>query len=250
MHFFGTSAANPSPKRGFSCIGVNDEDNLTLLDCGDGAVHNLISSNVDFSSIPEILITHYHSDHITGLTSIVETMGIEKRTRKLLVYGPPGLVEYFRTVEKITRVAYGRKFELEMFEIVAGSKVKTLGGLSVSAFEMDHTIPCLGYRLEKEGKVISYTGDTQPCASSVPISKNSDLLIHEATYLHKDVAKARPPKHTTALEAAEIAGKANASNLILTHVNDNAETPEQMIEEASPIFRKTSIAYDGFELLL
>ena len=63
------------------------------MDCGDGAVHRLIGEEVNFSSISEILISHHHSDHVTGLTSIIETMAIKKRNAKLSVYGPPGLKE-------------------------------------------------------------------------------------------------------------------------------------------------------------
>jgi len=221
------------------------------MDCGDGAVHRLIAEDVDFSLISEILVSHYHSDHITGLTSIIETMAIQKRNAKLSVYGPPGLKEYFSTVQRITNVAYGRNFDLELKEIVPGSNVKTLSGLYVSTFEMDHTIPCMGYRLEgEEGKVISYSGDTQPCDGVATLSRNADLLIHEATYLQSEVEKARPPKHTTAKEAAYVASSAGATNLSLTHVNESHETPEQMLEESVPIFEKTSVAYDGLEFVL
>ncbi len=221
------------------------------MDCGDGAVHRLIAKDVDFSSISEILISHYHSDHVTGLTSIIETMAIKKRNAKLSVYGPPGLKEYFSTVQRITNVAYGRKFDLELKEIVPGNHVRTLAGLDVSTFEMDHTIPCIGFRLEGgEGKAISYSGDTQPCDGVVPLARNANLLIHEATYLQREVEKARPPKHTTAKEAAILASSAEATNLILTHVNESHETPEQMLEEAIPIFEKTSVAYDGLEFVL
>ena len=94
VRFFGTSAASPSPSRGFSSIGVyDDSSHITLLDCGDGSVHRLVKSEVDFDAISEIMITHYHSDHVTGLTSIIETMGMRKRSAKLSVYGPPGLKE-------------------------------------------------------------------------------------------------------------------------------------------------------------
>jgi ribonuclease Z len=224
---------------------------VTLLDCGDGAVHRLIAKDVDFSSVSEILISHYHSDHVTGLTSIIETMAIKKRNAKLSVYGPPGLKEYFSTVQRITNVAYGRKFDLELKEIVPGNNVRTLGGLDVSTFEMDHTIPCIGYRLEgEEGKVISYSGDTQPCDGVAPLTRNANLIIHEATYLQREVEKARPPKHTTAKEAAAVASSAEAANLILTHVNESHETPEEMLAEAMPIFEKTFVAYDGLEFVL
>ena len=146
----------------------------------------------------------------------------------------------------------GNRVEKEQLkELVPGNSVRTLDGLDVSTFEMDHTIPCIGYRLEGgKGKVISYSGDTQPCDGVALLARNANLLIHEATYLQREVEKARPPKHTTVKEAAGIASTAEAKNLILTHVNESHETPEQMLAEATPVFEKTSVAYDGLEFVL
>ncbi|HZW55267.1 MAG TPA: ribonuclease Z [Nitrososphaerales archaeon] len=250
IKFFGTSAAVPSKNRGFSCIGVYNERQLTLLDCGDGSIHRLIKSDVDVSAINDIFVTHYHSDHVTGLTSIIETMAIQKKSSNLNVYGPPGLTDYFSTVERITRVAFTKKFQINLVELQSGQGI-SIPGFAVSTFAMDHTVPCLGYRLKEEkgnGRVIAYTGDTQPCECLLPLARNTDLLIHEATFLQKDVAKARPPKHATPTEAANAALSAGAKKLVLTHVNDDDETPEEMISEAKAIWRETIVADDGLEL--
>ena len=66
LKFFGTSAATPSLSRGFSCIGLIEDQAVTLFDCGDGWIKNMISFGTNVLSIPRIFVTHYHSDHLSG----------------------------------------------------------------------------------------------------------------------------------------------------------------------------------------
>lgn len=249
MKFFGTSAADPSNNRGFACIGLvnGDENDVTLLDCGDGSIRKLLENNVDVLSISNILITHYHSDHLSGLTKIVETMGIKRRTSVLGLYGPGGLHEYFSLIQKTTNVAANRKFEIKINEISAGEKIQ-IGNYSVSSFLMQHTVPCLGYRFGGRDISLAYTGDTEPCEGSLDLAKNVGLLIHEATFLEKDVDKARQSKHSTPREAARTARDASAKKLILTHVNEQCETEAEMLAEAHGIHSNVSVAYDGLEV--
>lgn len=250
VKFYGTSSAIPSPKRAFACIGVHlDSRSGLVLDCGDGSIRELIRSQSDVNWITSILVTHHHSDHLTGLTSIIETMAIQKRTNNLSVYGPTGLRDYFAGVQKATNVAHNKKFEISVREILPGERLR-VNEFNVSTFEMDHTLPCLGYRIESGHSVMAYTGDTQPTPETLELAREVDLLIHEATYLKKDIEKARTTKHSTSLEAAQAALESNSKKLVMTHVNDSAESPEEMLEEARPIFKEVSVAYDGLEMAL
>lgn len=248
LEFYGTSAAYPDGRRGYSCIGMRKDGDLTLLDCGDGAVHNLIRFRADLLSIRNIFITHYHSDHISGLVSLIETMGILKRTTELGILGPRGIKKYFDTIQKITHVAEHRKFKITLTELQAHEKL-TIDGLNASAFPLQHSIDCFGYRIEainekRERIVVSYSGDTEPCSESLKLSKDADFLIHEATFLAKGVAYARLSKHSTALEAAKTAKRANAKRLILTHTSFY-NPMEKTLSEAKTAFPNVKIAYDG-----
>lgn len=245
--FLGTSAAVPSVQRGFSCIGLMDDEASVLLDCGDGSIRNLLRFGVDTTRISNILISHHHSDHLSGLTQLVETMGIMNRKADLNIFAPQGLIEYFDIVRKITHVASRRTFEVKLNELGPNQKL-SLGNYRATTFEMDHTLPCLGYRIEFGGKIISFTGDTQPNHSVVELARGADFLIHEATYLRKDIEKARLQKHSTAFEAAESSSSAGAKRLILTHVNGERENPQEMLDEARKVFSNTVVASDGFKI--
>jgi ribonuclease Z len=252
--FYGTSAAIPSTNRGFSCIGILDggrsdsSGRMLLLDCGDGALKNLLRFGVDVNSINEMLISHCHSDHVTGLTQVIETMGIRKKKSNLQVFGPPGLKEYFGTVQKITNVASKRSFQIEITEVEPKQTV-SLGDYSFETFKMEHTVPCIGYRLScPGGKIVAYTGDTMLCEALKGLGEDADVFIHEATYLHKDLELAKAPKHSTALQASIAAKAARAKSLVLTHISDENETPELMIKEACGEFSNVAVAEDGYNL--
>jgi ribonuclease Z len=248
--FYGTSSAVPSPERSFSCIGLSDgkQGPSILMDCGDGSIRNLLKFGINVEGISTVLISHYHSDHVTGLTQVIETMGIRKKKSNLRVYGPPGLKEYFATVEKITNVASHRTFQIEFLEVNAGDSIQ-LENSKATAFQMDHTIPCLGYRLHlSSGKILSYTGDTMPCPAIESLGNGADLFIHEATYLEKDRGRAREQKHSTVSQAATNAKAAMAKKLILTHVSDDYETPADMTGEAGKVFENVLVAHDGLEI--
>jgi ribonuclease Z len=213
VRFFGTSAAAPSLRRGFSCIGLvereknSDEDQILLLDCGDGSIRKIMETKTNCLSISDNLITHFHSDHLSGLAQVIESMDIQKRTRDLNVFGPNGLKEYFAQIERTTRIATKRKFQITINELDSGTRAARISNYNVSTFEMRHTIPCLGYRIESPSFTLAYTGDTEPCNEVSTLAQGVDLLIHEATFLRKDVEKARSAKHSTPLEAAQDAKK-------------------------------------------
>lgn len=209
-------------------------------------MRNLLKLGADVNSIRAVLFSHYHSDHLSGITQLIETMGIRKRKDDLQIYGPAGLKDYFSTIQTITNVASKRDFKIDLNEIEPKQKL-SLESSTVETFKMEHTIPCIGYRLTLSGgKVLAYTGDTMICEALKSLGQDADIFIHEATYLHRDLEKAKPPKHSTALQAAIAAKAARARRLVLTHVSDENETPEEMLEESSTEFPNVTVAYDGF----
>lgn len=94
-------------------------------------------------------------------------------------------------------------------------------------------------------KSYAYCSDTIYAESVVPIIKGADLLYHEATYEHKDVAKARSRGHSTALQAAQIAQKARVGKLVIGHYSAqylSAEMEQPLLEEAKGVFENTLLA--------
>jgi ribonuclease Z len=97
----------------------------------------------------------------------------------------------------------------------------------------------------KKGRKITFSSDTQPCKSLIELGKNSDVLIHEATFSHNLVNVAREKKHSTAVDAANDAKKMNAKRLILTHISSRYQHDASLLlEEAKKIFPNTILGED------
>ena len=104
-----------------------------------------------------------------------------------------------------------------------------------------------GYLLKNEvlttepTKSVSYAfcSDTRYLETILPIIENVDVLYHEATFLHELKEMADYTGHTTALEAARIARKANVGKLILGHFSNRYHDLNVFTDEAREVFANT-----------
>jgi len=105
----------------------------------------------------------------------------------------------------------------------------------------------------RAGVSMVYCTDTVYTESAIEISREADLLIHEATYAYKETEMAYQRGHSTATMAAEIAAKANVNQLILTHLSPrytpgNQTCPNDLLNEAKAIFPNTQLAKDFLQI--
>ena len=96
----------------------------------------------------------------------------------------------------------------------------------------------------RKGTSIAYCLDTRPCANAIALANNVDWLIYEATYTAELTEEAAAYGHSTALQAAETADTAGASNLLITHFSSRYPDPSVLLAEARTHFAKTSMAED------
>lgn len=95
------------------------------------------------------------------------------------------------------------------------------------------------------GRKIVYTGDTRPVEKIVEISSDADILIHDGAFASELQDWAEETKHSTSKEAAEVAKKAKANLLILTHISARySKNSDILVQEAKEIFGNTMIAED------
>ena len=85
----------------------------------------------------------------------------------------------------------------------------------------------------------AFCSDTRYLESIIPIIKNVDVLYHESTFLHDLKKMADYTGHSTALEAAKIARKANVKKLILGHFSNRYNDLSVFLNEACEIFPET-----------
>lgn len=94
-------------------------------------------------------------------------------------------------------------------------------------------------------KSYAFCSDTMYDESIIPIIEDCDVLYHETTFLESEADKAESTMHSTARQAAIIAGKANVKQLLLGHYSTRYENIELFKQEASPIFPNVLLADDG-----
>ena len=91
----------------------------------------------------------------------------------------------------------------------------------------------------------AFCSDTMYHEPIIPIIKDVSVLYHESTFLNKNEKLAKPTKHSTAVQAATIAKKANASTLILGHYSTRYDDLNEFIVEANTVFDNVELAEDG-----
>jgi ribonuclease Z len=100
----------------------------------------------------------------------------------------------------------------------------------------------------RPGRKVGYSGDTRPTAALARFFAGCDLLIFDSTFRGDDREKAVERKHSTCVEAAEIAKKAKVRKLVLTHFSARYTTTAPLVREARKVFPNTVAARDGLTL--
>ena len=101
----------------------------------------------------------------------------------------------------------------------------------------------------RPGRRIVYTGDSRPCKRTIDIAADADLIIHDATFGEEEAERAAQTGHSTAREAAEVAKKARALRLALTHISSRyADDPRGLEREARHVFKECFVAQDGMQI--
>ncbi|MHA1425525.1 MAG: ribonuclease Z [Candidatus Helarchaeota archaeon] len=103
---------------------------------------------------------------------------------------------------------------------------------------------------ERPGRKVVYAVDTRPCEEVLKLAKKVDILIHDGMFLNSLLDKAIEGGHSTALEAAKLAKKAEVKKLVLTHISSRYPNTDELLYEAKKIFFNTEIAYDFFAIEL
>ena len=144
----GTSAGRPTLTRGASALAIAAEGGWVLCDCGEGAQLSAQRAGLSLSRLDAVLITHLHGDHFNGLPGLLGTLGLEGRTRPLVVAGPPGLAALLRTLERAGSLGTGAMPVNVIEQRGAGGAVAVPGSLfQVTSGALVHRIETYGYRI-------------------------------------------------------------------------------------------------------
>jgi len=143
--FLGTAGAMPTVNRFPSAIVVNREGEHILLDCGEGAQKQMMSTRTGMNP-SAIFLTHLHADHILGMPGLLQTLSLNGREEPVRVFGPQGTAQF---VDLICEFRYTRpNYPVQVRELEPG-EVIAMNGYDVETFRTYHGVPSLGYILKE-----------------------------------------------------------------------------------------------------
>jgi len=219
--FLGTGNAFSMAGRYWGAILVN---NRILFDCSPVVVPHMKKLERNLSELEYIFITHFHADHFFGLPfllldyaylaspkhalNIIGPSNIENIITRATDLGFPGVAEKLKD-----------KLKVNYFEIEAPG-IFTVSDLKFDAIPMEHgTISAFGYKIELQGKVIGYTGDTDLCEGVYDLAEKTDILIVELSNPYDDV-----PGHMSMGKVQKLQERLSSkTKLILNHVGPITE---------------------------
>ena len=220
--FLGTSGAVPSPARDTTSLVIAADEGAVLVDCGGSPVGRLRRAGVEPLALSHVVITHIHPDHAYGLPSLVQGLLLLGRKAALSLVCRPEHVEPLRQLLAVFRLwERPGMFPLLLTPVAVepGARAFSLGALVFRTAPNEHgAMPNFALRVDAEdtSRSVVYSSDTAPCEAVVGLARGADVLIHEATFPHRD--RGRFGVHSTAREAGEIAARAGVRRLILAHI--------------------------------
>jgi ribonuclease Z len=259
----GSAAPMPIKDRAAACVMVIAGGKFYIVDTGNRSTNNLGLWRIPVQRLGAVFLTHFHSDHIGDLGEFNMMTWAQGRPAPLDVYGPEGVEQVvegfsiayaldssYRTAHHGADYLNPEKGRMIAHEVALGEglvPVLEQDGLKVSMFIVDHKpiAPAVGYRFDYKGRSVVVSGDTVADENLIAAAKNADVLLHEV--LARDMVKQMENTarnlgikqlakvmfdiqdyHTSPVEAAEVANKANVRELVLYHL---VPTPPNRIAE-------------------
>ena len=230
----GASGSYPGPDSPASCYLLEAEHEgrtwRVLVDLGSGAL-GVLQRHIDPVSVDAVLLSHLHADHCLDLCGfyVLRKYHPTGPQPRIPVWGPEG-----------TAVRMAKAYDLdedpgmnEEFDFQPYAGRMEIGPFTVTATEVAHPVTAYGLRIEADGRVLAYSGDTGTCDSLVATARDADLFLCEASFLE---GHSNPPDlHLTGAEAGRMATDARARRLVLTHVPPWHD-PQVMLHEAATTY--------------
>ncbi|MBI5959555.1 MAG: MBL fold metallo-hydrolase, partial [Chloroflexi bacterium] len=210
-----------------------DNGSVVLVDCGSNPLGKLSRHGIHFDQLTDLVLTHFHPDHVYGVPILLMQMWLLGRKKPLRVYGLHHCLHRVREMMVSFMVETWPNFFPMLFHTLPEhDNVYVLENrdFRIRSWPTRHFIPTVGLRIEVKtsGQVIGYSCDTEPIPGIVSLAHNADLLLHEAAGLGFG--------HSSAAQAGEIASEAGAKRLALIHYDVVNSHPHILLDEARTTF--------------
>ena len=252
----GCAGSVAGPEGPASCYVLEAQDDertwRIALDVGSGSFGPL-RAVMDPADLDGVFISHGHADHCADLTALSVWLRYgppaEKAHAPMPLWGPAGIDRRLRELDGDIaqgddagddagdgsgEVSSGDSSSgpFAWSALAPGDTVR-VGPFAVTAFAAWHPVPALAYRITGPSAaggeaVLTFTGDTDLSDYVVEAARGADLVLAEAGWAHREVN----PRgvHMTGAQAGELARRARAERLVVTHVASWVDPAETLIQ--------------------
>ncbi len=236
-YLLGSGAAISDPHRTTTMLAFDNGTSLIVVDCGGDVIQRLMHVGVPYkevSRIEALILTHEHPDHIGSFALFMEKIWLAGRRDPIDIYGPaPALEQALRQFEVYDTSNWKGMPEMRWHEVALEENAPVLESEEwhISASPGTHSVPVIGLRVRDvvTGRVAAYSCDTEPSQNIARLTRNADILFHEAT--------GEGPSHSSARQAAEIAAQAEPQRLVFVHIPPMEFLSDEEIASVADVFK-------------
>jgi ribonuclease Z len=214
LMFLGSASAIADHNHENSSLAIITAESTILVDCTGSPLPVLGRARINLDSISDIILTHFHPDHVSGIPLLLLGMWLSGREKPINIFGLSYTITRMQTLMDLYGWKNWPNFFPLSYQIISEETYQPVLNnpeIRIYASPVKHTIPTIGIRVElkEEKRSFAYSSDTQPDDAVIKLSSHVDILIHEAT--------GDSIGHSSPGQAGEIAAKAEAGELILIH---------------------------------
>ncbi|MCL4561417.1 MAG: MBL fold metallo-hydrolase [Chloroflexi bacterium] len=229
--FLGSSYSVPDENHENTHLVISQESQAVLVDCANAPLLRLRKAGVPMENLTDLILTHFHPDHVSGVPLLLMDLWLLGRRRPLNVYALDYTLERVKGMMDLYNWQRWPEFFPVSFHCIPDDEMAPVierNGLCIYTSPVKHLIPTLGLRIEasRSGQTLAYSCDTEPCEAVVRLADRAQILVHEAT--------GATPGHSSATQAGDIASRACVEALYLVHYNPQGAS--QLVDEAKAVF--------------
>ena len=228
--FLGTANAVPNKDHESAHLLIDAGTRVILVDCAGNPVMRLDQAGIDPLTITDLVLTHFHPDHVAGLPLLLMDMWLMGRVDPLHIFGLSVVIDRaLKLLDLFDWADWDGLYPLVLHRLPETEQVTLVDSEHVKlwASPVSHSVPAIGMRLWTPEGTLCYSSDTEPSEAVLRLARNVDILIHEAT--------GEGYGHTSPAGAGRIAQQAGVGKLVLIHYPLNVDL-EEWVNEAKSTF--------------